>query len=66
MYLVCWGLSPWKKGFTSVSLLLFTQKLGKSSYDVTITHYAVILIFFSLHLKLMSEAYSGTTVEEEL
>ena len=25
MYIVCWGLILWKKGFTSVSLLLFTK-----------------------------------------
>ena len=37
-----------KKGFTSVSLLLFTKKLGRSSYDVTMTHYAVISILFLL------------------
>ena len=35
-----------KKGFTSVSLILFTKKLGRSSYDVTMTHYDVILILF--------------------
>ena len=37
-----------KKGFTSVSLLPFTKKkkIGKSSYDVTMTHYDVILILF--------------------
>ena len=46
MYVICWGLSLWKKGFTSVSLLPFTKKLGKSSYEVTMTHYDVILILF--------------------
>ena len=35
-----------KKGFTFVSLLPFTKKLGISSYDVTMTHYDVILILF--------------------
>ena len=35
-----------KKGFTSVSLILFTKKLGRSSYDVTMTHYDVILMLF--------------------
>ena len=35
-----------KKGFTSVSLLPFTKKLGRSSYDVTMTHYDVIYISF--------------------
>ena len=35
-----------KKSFTSVSLLPFTKKLGRSSYDVTMTHYEVILILF--------------------
>ena len=35
-----------KKGLTSVSVLLFTEKLGRSTYDVTITHYDVILILF--------------------
>ena len=25
MYIVCWGLMPWTKGFTSVSLLPFTK-----------------------------------------
>ena len=33
-----------KKGFTSFSLLPFTKKLGRSSYDATMTHYDVILI----------------------
>ena len=35
-----------KKGFTSFSLLPFTKKLGRSSYDVTMTQYDVILISF--------------------
>ena len=35
-----------KKGFTSVSFLPFTKKLGRSSYDVTMTLYDVILILF--------------------
>ena len=46
MYIVCWRLSPWKKDFTSVSLLHCTKKLGRSSYDVTVTHYDIILILF--------------------
>ena len=50
MYMVCWGLIPWKKlfyhGFTSVSLLPFIKKLGRSSCDVTMTHYGVTLILF--------------------
>ena len=33
-----------KKGFTFVSLLPFTKKLGSSSYDVTMIQYDVILI----------------------
>ena len=37
-----------KKGFTSVSLLPFTKKLGRSRYDVTMTYYDVILILFCL------------------
>ena len=43
---VCCGLSPWEKGFTSFSLLTFTKKLGRSSYDVTMTQCDVILILF--------------------
>ena len=39
-----------KKGLTSVSGLLFTEKLGRSTYDVTITHYDVILILFLFRL----------------
>ena len=35
-----------KKGFTSVSLLPSSKKLGRSSYDVTMTHYNVILVLF--------------------
>ena len=35
-----------KKGFTSVSLLPFTKKLGRSSYDVTMAPYDVIYISF--------------------
>ena len=35
-----------KKGFTSVSLLSFTKKLGRSSYDVTMTYCDIILILF--------------------
>ena len=35
-----------KKDFTSVSLLAFTKKLGRSNYDVTMTHYAIIMILF--------------------
>ena len=46
MYLVCCGLSLWKKGFTAVSLLPLTKKLGRSSYDVTMTHYDIMLILF--------------------
>ena len=46
MNIVCWGLILWKKGFTSVSLLSFTKKLRRSSYDVTRTHHNVILIMF--------------------
>ena len=46
MYIVFWGLSPWKKDFASVSLLPFTKKLSKSSYDVTMTYYTVTLILF--------------------
>ena len=45
MHIVWWGLNPWKEGFTSVSLLP-TKKLGRSSHDVTMTHYNVILILF--------------------
>ena len=48
IYVVCWGLCPWKKDFTSDSLLLFTKKLGRSSYDITMTHYNVTLILFSI------------------
>ena len=44
MYIVCWRLIPWKKAFISVSLLLFTEKLGRSSYEITTTHYDVIFI----------------------
>ena len=43
IYIVFWGLIPWKKGFTSVILLPFTKKLGRSSYDITMTHYDVIV-----------------------
>ena len=32
-----------KKGFTFLSLLSFTKKLGRYSYDVTITYYDDIL-----------------------
>ena len=39
-----------KKGFTSFSLLPFIKKLGRSSYGLTMTHYDVILVFFSLDL----------------
>ena len=46
MYIACWGFIQCKKDFTSVSLLPFTKKLGTSSYDVTMTHYDVILIWF--------------------
>ena len=46
LYLVCCGLSPWKKGFASFSLLPFTKKLGRFGYDVTMTQYNVILILF--------------------
>ena len=35
-----------KKGFTFVSLLTFTKRLGRSSYDVTMAHYDIILILF--------------------
>ena len=35
-----------KKDFTSFSLLPFTQRLGRSSYDVTMTNYDVILMSF--------------------
>ena len=37
-----------KKGFISVSLPLFKKKLGKSIYDVSMTHYdamPVLLLF---------------------
>ena len=44
MCIVCWGLIPWKQGFTSVSLLPFTKKIGRSSYDVIMTYYDTILI----------------------
>ena len=33
-----------KKGFNSVSLLPSTKNVGRSSYDVTMTYYDVILI----------------------
>ena len=33
MFIVCWELTPWKKGFTSVSLLLFT----KNQVDLVMT-----------------------------
>ena len=46
MYIVCWGLIPGKVGFTSVGLLPFTKDLGRSSYDVTMIYYDVILILF--------------------
>ena len=46
MHIVYWGLSPWKKGFISVSLLPFTKKLGRPGYDVTMTHYDIILMLF--------------------
>ena len=39
-------LIPRKKGFTSVSLLTFTKKLGRSSYDFTMTYYDVLSILF--------------------
>ena len=35
-----------KKGFNSVSLLPSTKNVGRSSYDVTMTYYDVILILF--------------------
>ena len=35
-----------RKGFISVSLLQFAKKLGRSSYDVTMTHYEVMPILF--------------------
>ena len=46
IYIACWGPIPWKKGFSSVSLLPFTKKLGRYSYNFTMTHYDVILILF--------------------
>ena len=45
MCIVCWGLIPWKQDFTSLSLLLFTKKkISRSSYDVIMAYYDVILI----------------------
>ena len=35
-----------KKRFYLYCLLHFTKKLGRSSYDITMTYYDVILIFF--------------------
>ena len=46
MYIVCCRLVPWKKDFTSVSLLPFTKRLCRSSYSITMTHCDVILILF--------------------
>ena len=43
MYIVRWGLIHWK---VFLPLLLFTKKLGRSTYDVTMTHYDVIVILF--------------------
>ena len=43
-YIVCCGFIPREKCFTSVSLLPFTKKIGKSSYDVTMNHHDIILI----------------------
>ena len=34
-----------KKGFTSVSLLPSSKKLGRSSYDVTMTHNVILVLF---------------------
>ena len=45
MYIVVETYSM-KKGFISVSLLPFTKKIGRSSYEVTMTHYDVIPILF--------------------
>ena len=43
MCIVCWGLIHWK---VFLPLLPFTKKLGRSTYDVTMTHYEVIVILF--------------------
>ena len=55
MHIVWWGLNPWKEGFTSVSLLP-TKKLGRSSHDVTMTHYNVILILFLFRFAANAQA----------
>ena len=44
-----------KKGFTSISLLPFAKKLGRSSYDVTMTYYDVILILLLLRFVANAE-----------
>ena len=44
MYIVCWEFSPWKKGFISVSLIPFIKKVSRSTDDITMTYYDVILI----------------------
>ena len=44
-----------KKGFTSVSLLPFGKKLGRSSYDVTMTLYDVIFILLLLRFVANAE-----------
>ena len=48
-----------KKGFTSVSLLPFTKKLGRSSYDITMNHYDVIWILLLFRV-VPNGTYSGT------
>ena len=35
-----------KKSFPSVSLLPFTKKLGRSSYNVIVIHYDIISVLF--------------------
>ena len=45
-YILCWELISWKKVFLLFVCFPLQKKLDRSSYDVTMTHYDVLLILF--------------------
>ena len=50
MYMIRWGLIPRKKVLFLLVCFPLPEKLGRSSYDITMTHYDVtpILVYFRI------------------